>query len=88
MPRISQLSGQNWRLPTVAELRTVFASSCTREELSRSPFSELDPTPLWSSSSEAGKTWQLDREGNNGRPEYYTVERGAATIIGVRSGAP
>lgn len=87
MPALSRESGDNWRLPTVAELRAVFDLGCTRAEKDRSPFAGLDGTPLWSSSVDAaGKVWQLDPEGNQGRPEYYTVERGAATVIGVRAG--
>jgi hypothetical protein len=85
MPVLSRESGGAWRLPTIAELRAVFDEKCSREDQRKSPFSTLDGTPLWSSSTDAsGKVWQLDREGNNGRPEYYTVEIGAATIVGVR----
>lgn len=88
MEALSRESGGTWRLPTVEELRAVFDERCTRDEQNRSLFGALDGTPLWSSSTDpTGKAWQLDREGNAGRPEYYTVETGAATIIGVRSGS-
>ena len=87
MPALSRESGAEWRLPTVAELRAVFDPSCTREQQAASPFAALDGAPVWSSSTAAdGKAWLLDREGNQGRPEFYTADTSAATVLGVRDG--
>lgn len=88
MPALSRQAGTPWRLPTVSELRAVFAVSCTRSQQSQSPFGALDGTPLWSGSTDAGgKAWKLDREGNDGRPAFYAEETGAATILGVQEGS-
>lgn len=89
MPALSRESGGDWRLPTVAELRAVFDVSCTREQQAASPFAGLDGSPVWSSSTDAqGKAWLLDREGNQGRPEFFTTDNGVATVLGVRDGRP
>jgi hypothetical protein len=84
MPALSREFGSSCRLPTVSELRAVFNVACTRNDTERSPFAGLDGTPVWSSSRDAsGNVWMLDREGNEGKPDYYQQASGAATIIGI-----
>ena len=84
MPALSREFGSSCRLPTVSELRAVFNEACTRDDTERSPFAGLDGTPVWSSSRDSsGKVWMLDREGKDGKPEYYQQATGAATIIGI-----
>ena len=84
LPALSREFGSSCRLPTVSELRAVFNETCTRNDTEKSPFAGLDGTPIWSSSRDAaGSVWMLDREGKDGKPEYYQQASGAATVIGI-----
>lgn len=84
LPALSREFGSSCRLPAVSELRAVFNVACTRNDTEKSPFAGLDGTPVWSSSRDpSGNVWMLDREGNDGKPEFYQQASGAATIIGI-----